>query len=364
MKNSRDARKHTTLHLIAGILTLHAPLFGSAPFFNVQGTKQTSYVYCPGLLGSPVIMGRYCPSFKAPTQEDITWEHGGNVIGNLYSAVTFAEIVTEKPKFSYNPFTLAINGFRSIAYSLAKSIGKKRYGLQVTEHHHYPTSIANYFFNFSTMNVGQNNDIELLNKTLIQHRLCHPDTSIVLYGDSRGAATIVNFLGLGYDYTNIKAVVLEGVFDSIDHLLNHYHITRIPGMKRTLHATLKACAKKYNEQGPFPITSIKNIPPNIPLLFVTSLNDEIVPYQCPMHLYKQMQDRPNVHLLVLHKANHMDYMYHEKNSYEAVVHAFYKEYGVAYNTQRAEDGAQAFAATRPSPENLRTTYHLHTTCCT
>ncbi|MFI5332945.1 MAG: alpha/beta hydrolase [Candidatus Babeliales bacterium] len=351
---------HAHSLLLAGMLTLTAH---ADSFFDTPGTKQTSYVYCPGLLGSPVVMGRYCPSFMAPTHEEITWEHGGHVIDHPYSAVTFAEIVTEKPRFCYNPLTWPTNGFRSIAYPIAKAIGKKRYGLQITEHEHTATSIAHYFFDISAINIGQDHDVELLNTTLTQHRLCHPHTHIVLYGDSRGAATIINFLGLDYDYTNIKAVVLEGIFDSIDHLLTHYRASKIPGMKRALHATLKACAGTYKEDGVFPRDTITKIPAHIPILFVTSLNDEIVPYQCTMRLYNTIQERPNAHLLVLKKANHMDYMYHEKERYESVVHAFYKEYGVAYNTQKAKRGTKTFATTRPTKDYLRTTYHLHDACC-
>lgn len=352
------------LALKAGIFSLPVHLLTGTPFFNEQGSKQTSYVYCPGLLGSPIVMGRYCPSFKALTGEEIAWKHGGHVIDRPYSAVTFAEIVTTKPRFSYNPATLAVNGFRSLAYPLAKAIGNKRYGLQVIEHRHNSHSIANYFFNFNEINIGQHNDVELLNATISSHRACHPDTHIVLYGDSRGAATIVNFLGLSYDYTNIKAVVLEGVFDSIDHLLTHYRVSKLPGMKRALHSTLKACAGNYKDDGIFPRNTITNIPKDIPILFVTSLKDEIVPYQCTIQLYQQLQERSNVHLLVLQRANHMDYMYHEKEIYEAVVHAFYKEYGLAHNREKAEEGAPFFITAHPSKETLRTTFHLYDACCT
>lgn len=356
----------TYLRILTSLLTIYGPMVGDSSFFNAPQTVSTSYVYCPGVLGSPIIMGRYCPAFRASTHEDIVWEHGGHVIGHPYSAVTFAEIVLDKPRFSYNPLKLAVNGFRSVAYPIAKTIGKRRYGLRIKERPKHTRSIANYFFDFSALNIGQYPDIALLNSTLANHRICHPNTAIVLYGDSRGAATISNFLGLNHDYTQIKAAVLEGVFDSIEHLVKHNHMPNM--VKNTLYKTFKKVSHTYNDKGPFPITTASAIPHSIPLLLVTSLRDEIVPHQCTMQLYIKLKEsgHPHVHLLVLSKANHMDYMYHnknDKNRYESVVHAFYKEYGLAHNIDRACDGAHAFALTRPEPKELRTQYHLHDTCC-
>jgi len=320
----------------------------------------TSYIYAPGLFGSPVVIGRYCSVFRASTGEVVYGTRGGDIFGDgtRVTPVVFGEIDVQRPRGWFR---------RAIAPSIIRSIFLSRFGITVRENEESDTTIFNYIFDVRFANIAQKEDIEALKENYAIHVARYPNTNIVLFGDSRGAATVFNFIAM-YHPTAVRCMILEGIFDTIPHLLSHCFYCSWKGdfIENVLHTMLIGCAQKYCAHGPFPGQYVDQIPGDIPILLVTSLMDEVVPYQSTMRLYQLLkaQGHTRVHLLVLQKSHHDSYMVGiERDVYQSCVHAFYKEVGVAYDPVWATRGEDIFAKTSPSSEELTTHYMLTKQCC-
>ena len=107
----------------------------------------------------------------------------------------------------------------------------------------------------------------------------------------------------------------------------------------------------------------ETITDDIPLLFVTSLKDGLVPPQGTMSLYNLLKARgfKKIHLLVLKKSIHPCYMIShddDRTLYETVVHAFYKHYGLPHNAAKAAQGQAEFEKTQPEIAQINTEHGL------
>ena len=172
----------------------------------------TSYVYSPGLFGSPVIIGRYCPYYVAVTGEEIHGTRGGNVLGdgNHITAVVFPEVNIDR----------STNWFRRNIYTVvARKVFSSLFGIIVTENEASSKTFFNYLPEIGKANIAQEADINALRDSLKKHQEAYPGSKVVMYGDSRGAATTFNLIAL--DHPAISCAVLEGIFDSIPHLIKH-----------------------------------------------------------------------------------------------------------------------------------------------
>ncbi len=341
-------------------------------FFDVSpGERNVSYLYAPGLMGSELVMGRYCPEFVASMSgEKIRWKVGGNVIGKPHSAVLFPEIDLRKPEgFTLNPVRAFINKIRRDMFPLAQRFMYEQYGITVVDNPASPYTVVNYNFNFGRANIGQRRDIRALQRTYLKHIQNYPNTDVILYGDSRGAATIFNFIAL-YNPSQVKAAVMEGCFDAIPHLMKHCIFSdKDAAAEKRLHGTLSFVMRGYKDSALSPRQYAEKINDDIPLLFVTSLKDWVVPSQCTFYLYNRLRERGHqkVHILVLQHSSHPGYMLdnaEDRDLYESVVHAFYKQYGLPHNAARANDGYAAFMRTQPTPEELTALHKIpHCTIC-
>lgn len=334
------------------------------PFFDSLSERPVSYLYAPGLMGSEIVMGRYCPRFTAMTGERITWKTGGHVIGQPHSAVAFPEIDLYKPQgFTLNPITSLCNGIRQDLFPIAERFFCEKYGITIEDNPDSPETVANYSFNFGRGNIAQKKDIQALQKTYRAHLKKYPETDVVLYGDSRGSATIFNFIALN-NPPEVKAAIMEGIFDDVPHLLKHFiYNHKDHRTEQRLHTMLSWIMRSYKKRGPFPRDYAETIGDAIPMLFVTSRKDWLVPSQCTAYLYNRLRERGhrNVHILVLENSSHPGYMVdnpEDKQTYESVVHAFYKQYGLPHNRAQAVAGQAAFARTQPTCEELQERYQL------
>lgn len=321
--------------------------------------KDASYLYAPGLMATELMMGRYCPQFVASTGENVTWRTAGHTIGQPHSSVVFSEIDLRKPGyFTLNPIAMIINGVRKDLTGLMRRYWQERYNFSVDIDPKGKRSIIDYGINFGDANIGQGADIHRLKKAYKKHVKKHADSDVILYGDSRGAATIFNFIAL-HNPSEVKAAVLEGIFDDVSHLMKHLiYDDKEPRAERRLMTLNSWIMGEYDRNGQCPRMSVEKIADEIPLLFVTSLKDGLCNPQGPFYLYKRLKERghKNVHILVLKKAWHPCYMLDDaddKNAYESVVHAFYRHYKLPHNADKAAVGAEVFRATQPSYEQLK-----------
>jgi hypothetical protein len=154
-----------------------ATIIENHSFFDTAPTDtKASYLYAPGLLGTEMIMGRFCPSFTScTTGERISWKVGGHVIGQPHSAVNFPEIDLRKPTdFTINPIRAFMNRVRRDMYPLTERFMHERYGITVVDNPESPYTVVNYNFKFGSGNVAQKLDIKALQKTYNMHIQKYP----------------------------------------------------------------------------------------------------------------------------------------------------------------------------------------------
>lgn len=199
---------------------------------------------------------------------------------------------------------------------------------------------------FKRSSIGQDSDIECFKRVYDQYLTRGgKNKNIVLYGASRGASTIINFMARSR-LNSVKALVLESPLDSV-----HNHVGEIlgkwkyvPGLHWFGHHFIVPCLyRKYNPRGVQPLDVVDKIQPDVPVLFVCSKTELFYPET--IRLYKKLararhaQGQNNVHLLVLESGEHCGLLYdhHCGGLYCGVVRAFYDAYGIERNTSAAQD---------------------------
>lgn len=320
----------------------------------------TSYLYAPGLFGSPIMIGRYCSRYHSETGEIILGTRGGDIFGNgeTISTVVFPEINIEAPQ----------GWFRTkITPAIAQKMFSDRFGIVVKNFRLEGKTFFNYSFYPERINIGQAEDIAALRTAYMNHCKQYPNHKTILFGDSRGAATTFCFLAL--DHPSVAGAILEGIFDSIPHITTHCFrwSWKGTGIANMFNKLVGACAGDFKADGPFPIDYVDSFPYDTPVLLVTSVNDEIVPFECTVRLYRMLKARnhKNVRLLMLKHASHDSYMLKsEKTMYEECVHAFYKACGAAHDAEKAERGAQYLERTNPTDAEILTFKKINMDCCT
>ncbi len=203
--------------------------------------------------------------------------------------------------------------------------------------------------NRANMHMGQGDDIEKLHQKLTA---IPTDENIILYGCSRGAATIINTLA-EHNSPNVQAVVLDAtpasMPDTIKPLLANFGIN--PDYASTIFTMLFPC---YPKDSQTPLQAIKNITnKNLPILLIHSATDKKVPVHHSLQLYQEFLNRgfTNVALVILPEGNHSYILQNEnmKPLYLQAVHSFYKKYNLPYNSAWAQ---KDFDQIKYRPESL------------
>lgn len=350
-------KKISYIRLVSTIIIMGFVIIAGTIYMSFLN-KKTSYIYSPGLFGSPALVGRYCPYSVAYTGEVIFGTKGGSVMGsgNRITATRYAEIDTKKSD-GWLRSNVGQAFFEKVLCGL---------GIFVRESGSGKETVFNYIIDVEKMNIGQKADIELLRHTYESHCVRYSGSQVVLYGDSRGAATIFNFIA--EYHPRIACAIMEGVFDSMPHVIKHHSCAECNNtlISWGLEGLLKLCARNYSHEGLFPDHYVDRFPFDTPVLLVTSEKDETVGHQCTMRLYRLLIERghTNVRLLILPTATHKTYMVgNDKEMYESCVHAFYQECGVEYDAEKADRGRPILATTRPTIEELSRRYKLSQECC-
>jgi len=195
--------------------------------------------------------------------------------------------------------------------------------------------------------LAQDGDIEKLASEINEK----DHDKIVLFGESRGASAIINYLGSKHVHHNkIKAAVLDSPFDKIPNVITHrmrrLYLDRIIPPKLVEWGLAFFYMRNYKIDGIQPIHSIEKISQEIPLLFLCSQEDTRVPWKSSAQLYKKLREKGHdkAHILMLDCGAH-GFLVSGKYGkiYRDVTHAFYKKYGIEYNPDYATAGEDIFA---------------------
>lgn len=187
--------------------------------------------------------------------------------------------------------------------------------------------------NREKMYMGQGADINTLHEQV--SKLSQND-QIILYGCSRGAATIINYMAEN-NSANVQALVLDAcptdMPATLALILAKLGIN--PDHALTIFTKIFPA---YPKNSIPPIQAIKQIKnKNLPILLLHAQTDSRVSYQNSFMLYQEFkcQGFNQVHLIVLPEGKHSFLLQDEtiKPTYLKAVHSFYKTYGLPYDAQ-------------------------------
>lgn len=214
-------------------------------------------------------------------------------------------------------------------------------------------SVTYHTTNFSKFSLGQETDIESHRRkydSWLQKE--NRSKSLILYGVSRG--TIATFCAFAKEkYREVKLVILEGALDSVPEVLPKAiaSILKKDSISNRLHKAVnigltffeKCHLIKYRSDGPSPINSVNEFPEGVPVVFITSKADTVVPARNTESLAQALVNRGknDIYLLKLERSSHPNYMFddaEDRNLYETFLHAIYRKYNLKHNPVLAAKG--------------------------
>ena len=212
-------------------------------------------------------------------------------------------------------------------------------------------------FNRNKVNLGQQADIERLSEAhqKMKRKNPHLDKTI-LCGVSRGAATIINYVGTTQDsLDDVEAIILECPFDSLqtvlDNLIIQYKLWWVPRAKRLVNGAVKKLYQKYNHNGIHPIDVIKNFPKNIPVILTHSKKDWLIPIDATRRLYLALKEQghPHLYLLETPEGDHGETLWQKSGAlYRNTIHAIFEKLGISHNARWAKYGKKNLKDCQPS----------------
>lgn len=186
--------------------------------------------------------------------------------------------------------------------------------------------------NPTTSCLGQDADIATLHTTCVNYE------NVILFGVSRGAATIANYLGT-HKTQNVRAAILESPFDHVASVVRQINDSQ------SLPLITPAMYPNYNPHGIQPIDIADKIDLNIPLLIIASKSDSLIHYSSTVNLYNKIVagGHKKAYLLVTETGAHANILFGPEGRFvRNVIHAFYKEQNLPHNAIWASQGEDAF----------------------
>lgn len=286
-----------------------------------------SFIFSHGLYAGEVQLGKYVKKFISSSNEEISNGYGVDIINNSVSSAIYNEIVL------YNGFTF--NPFKLIQYFYLKMHQRKH---RVVVNYNNKLSMWAHSIDYRKINFGQSDDIATLQNIYNQHVQKYPNTKIIMYGVSRGAATVFNWLSKNknqIDLTMIKGVILEGVYDDIRNIFPLQWWYNLSGRICNFFGYNNVCdyllehITKYRFDGESPLKSVSEYPDNLPTLIITSKEDDVIPHSSTLNLYNEIvKNNKKCSIVILDKSTHSEYMYNndsDKTKYINSVNLFINE---------------------------------------
>ncbi len=315
----------------------------AAPWQN--SNQMPLYFYAPGIVACESQAANYCPEMNASTGETILNSNTYQLFPKDHvRACNFIDAmpkgcnsITDEARGLIRRFFFGMAGLAHKTinvfapyfinqYYLRRGLAIIKDNLPCTVN---PFKVRPFFLSF-----GQKKDIETFTSFYEEQTKQEPDRSIVLYGPSRGAATIFNFMATQYhqqNIKNVKAIILESCFGSMAHciptlfskflgqLLPYYtHRGLEPIRPDILQSFINTC-NTYS----------------IPVLFITSTQDNRVPSSCVNNLLINLltNNLNSCYLTTLSHSRHSQYMRDNEEDTALLlkaVHSFYQQSDLPY----------------------------------
>lgn len=218
--------------------------------------------------------------------------------------------------------------------------------------------IKNCEISRSHMHLGQENDI-LQVKQAVEAQ--PSDQPLILFGCSRGAATVLTAMGT-YNFPQVKALVLDAA-PAVMHETLYPKLRKLGIQLRYAHGIFRTIFPNYPKNPLTALGAIKDIKnKELPILILHSMEDVTVPYEHALKLYQECKKQGfvNVHLVMLPKGKHAYLLQNleVKEQYLRSVHSFYKTYRLPYNEQWATEKLQNPSIEQVEREIQAYEYHL------
>lgn len=195
---------------------------------------------------------------------------------------------------------------------------------------------------------------------------------IIIYATSQGTATALNYLA-NVDCNHnqkIKALVLESVLisgnDAIQHTVSDQmgcaFVKKIPSYYYWLPYAAKLLYPFYSPAGQQVITSLQNIPNDIPIIIIHADNDFQLSYEgaCALYYGLRTNGNNNVYLITKHTRQHL-YLLNKRPDLQKDVRNILKHHNLLTSSTREQTGQAApydFTAHQPNPDDFQNTYNI------
>lgn len=344
----------------------------SSPNLDPSTGEVCNTIYFQGNGSSQTQLNKYTGGRKTKaTTGELMWSIGRNDLPPLdviYYPVIGETDIADVDLAPFKSFFSVLNPVKVLPAIITahqnQSDGVQVSGIDSANGH----TVMSHAIHLSEYSLGQSSDLEShYKKYQYWQNLQGEDKkdSLILWGVSRGtAATFCALTDPHYknDYKNIKLVVLEGAVDSIPNVIPKRFGRATPVVTHAAKFFHKYNFIKYDhENGPSPLSTVQNFPENIPVIFITSKADTIVPPENTHHIAWELakQQKNDVFLLELKNSSHPYYMYDNKEDhdrYEQFIHAVYEKYHLAHKPELAAKGREWLDKCKLDPNKYEQEY--------
>lgn len=317
------------------------------PYYILPNGRPSKTMFYQGVACSQTQISKYIgENFIPMTTGDYVICRGRNnlkPINILFNPFIGAESkdVNLRP---FDSFTSQFNPVKLVSASVSMAVNWYQ-GIEIYDaktQYRITGSKSVHSINISELSLAQETDIA---SHFEKYQLCKepdPDVDIVAFGVSKGAATTFVSLAKKHaegHYSEVKLAVLEGCFRSVE---DTFFFKALPPAWSIFNTGLSLFTK-YQKDGPSPGNCVADFPENIPVVFITSEKDRVVPSWSTELLANDLAARGknDVYLLKLKNSSHPNYMFddpEDRDTYEAFIHAIYKRYKLPYIPTFAEKG--------------------------
>lgn len=320
--------------------------------FHKENT-QVSTIFYQGITCSQTNLSFYTgkKGFIASTGEKVVCNHAIDILHNPFVGNEIQDVnlqpfdhwgaLFNPVNWGFSFFTSAVRMWYGISVSAPESTAGVDQG-----------SVCFHSLHLQNISIGQETDIDSHDNKYQawKEQKQNPADSLVLFGVSRGAATTFNAFAR-HHYDNVKLVILEGCFYSIDDILENSVIGNISPFVTPALSYLA-----YDPNGPSPAKSVAHFPEGTPIAFISSKIDMVVPYTSTLKLAQLLADRGKnpVYLLTLTNSSHIGYMFDDqtdRKNYEIFIHALYQAYDLPHDVILANQGKALLNASLLKPKN-------------
>ncbi len=189
---------------------------------------------------------------------------------------------------------------------------------------------STYHSHITEINIAGRDDIRQHQAAIRDCTRQNPGKNIVLYGVSRGAS--MTFLSIATlpeeERKNVKLIILEAPFDTVPSVLNY----RLGSLLSSWWLMWLESFTKYDPTYITPLDSAATFPLDIPVVFITSLEDKIVHHTLTQNLIDALRERchPMIYHLMLNKSSHtamsLENVDEGDQKYYRFIHDIYKKY--------------------------------------